>query len=187
MIRYQILEAIVNAMTDEIVVCNIGHPSQELYGLRDREENFYMLGSMGLASSIGLGIAMSKPNKKVVVIDGDGACSMNMGGLATIAHNAPSNLCVVIIDNHANGSTGFQPTFTAGELQLDKVAKGCGIQNVRRMDDATDIATTIQEELNTDGASVIVAKAEIGLMDNIQIIPMNGVQVKQRMTKVLSS
>ncbi|MCZ6743571.1 MAG: thiamine pyrophosphate-dependent enzyme, partial [Alphaproteobacteria bacterium] len=68
----------MEAITDELVVCNIGHPAQELFVIRDRPENFYMLGSMGLASSIGLGLAMSQ-DKKVVVLEGDGAVAMNMG------------------------------------------------------------------------------------------------------------
>ena len=88
----------MEAITDELVVCNIGHPAQELFVIRDRPENFYMLGSMGLASSIGLGLAMSQ-DKKVVVLEGDGAVAMNMGSLATIGLVRPANYVLIIIDN----------------------------------------------------------------------------------------
>ena len=90
--RYEAIKKIISQLTDEIVVCNIGHPSQELYQIKDRPQNFYMLGSMGLASSIGLGIALSQP-RKVIVIEGEGSVLMNLGGLTTIGINQPKNLC----------------------------------------------------------------------------------------------
>ena len=81
-----------------LIVSNLGFPSRELYDVSDSPRNFYMLGSMGLASSIGLGLAMSQKNK-VYVIDGDGSVLMNLGSLVTIAHHAPDNYCLIIIDN----------------------------------------------------------------------------------------
>ena len=78
------------ATLDGLIISNIGHPSRELYAQQDSARNFYMLGSMGLASSVGLGMACSQ-KKRVYVIDGDGALLMNMGSLATIAHHAPAN------------------------------------------------------------------------------------------------
>src|SRR4051794_2399254 len=116
--RYEALQEISKAITDELVVCNLGHPAQELFVVRDRPENFYMLGSMGLATSIAHGIALSQ-SKKVVVIDGDASVTMNLGGFATIGHTRPKNLVQIIIDNGANGSTGFQSSFTADALKLD--------------------------------------------------------------------
>ena len=73
MARYEAIQDIMNQIDDEIVVCNIGFPSRELYEIDDRDKNFYMIGSMGLASSIGLGLALSKPDEDIVVIDGDGS------------------------------------------------------------------------------------------------------------------
>jgi len=86
--RYEALQEIMKAITDEPVVCNLGHPAQELFAVRDRPQNFYMLGSMGLASSIAHGLALCRSGK-VVAIDGDASVTMNLGGFATIGHTRP--------------------------------------------------------------------------------------------------
>ena len=97
MARREAIEDIMKYIDDELVVCNIGFPSRELYDIKDRNENFYMIGSMGLASSIGLGLALSQPNRDIVVIDGDGALLMNMGSLVTVFANNPRNLTWIIV------------------------------------------------------------------------------------------
>ena len=81
MARYEAIQKIMESIEEELIICNIGFPSRELYEIDDRPKNFYMIGSMGLASSIGFGLAMAKPHKDVVVIDGDGSLLMNMGSL----------------------------------------------------------------------------------------------------------
>ena len=88
--RFQLLKSIQKKIINKLVICNIGLPSQELYKINDKENYFYMLGSMGLASSIGLGLAISQDNP-VISIDGDGSILMNMNTLATIANRAPNN------------------------------------------------------------------------------------------------
>ena len=110
MIRYNAIQEIMNHITNELIICNIGFPCKELYQIKDREENFYMLGSMGLCSSIGLGIALSNPNKKVISIDGDGSILMNLATLVTIKNQNPKNYILIILDNGAYGSTGNQET-----------------------------------------------------------------------------
>ena len=89
MARFEAIYEIMEYIDDELVVCNIGFPSRELYEINDRDENFYMIGSMGLASSIGFGLALARPDKDIVVIDGDGSLLMNMGSLVTIFANNP--------------------------------------------------------------------------------------------------
>lgn len=179
LMRYQIIEMIMGQITDQLVVCTIGHPSQELFKIRDRAENFYMLGSMGLASSIGLGLAMSC-DKKVVVIDGDSANVMNMGGFATMGLNAPGNLVHVIIDNEANGSTGFQPSFTARNVRLDQVARACSIPNVILVERAGDILPAIDLALKADQMHTLVIKADIGLMPGIELVPLGPQEILDR-------
>ena len=109
-----------------LLISNIGFPSRELFAAKDRTENFYMLGSMGLASSIGLGLALARPERKVIVLDGDGSVLMNLGTLATIAHHAPENYLLVILDNCCYGSTGSQPTCTHLGTDLAALATGGG-------------------------------------------------------------
>src|SRR5215472_4824340 len=91
--------------TDEIVVPSLGHPAYDLFEAGDRPENFYTWGSMGLASSIGLGLAMAQPARRVFVLDGDGSLLMNLGSLATIAAQSPGNLVVLVWDNEKYGTT----------------------------------------------------------------------------------
>ena len=128
MARYEAIQDIMKSIDEELVICNIGFPSRELYEIDDRSKNFYMIGSMGLASSIGLGLALSKPHEDVVVIDGDGSLLMNMGSMVTIFANNPSNLTWIVIDNGAYGSTGNQDTY-AQEIDLVDVARGVGFKN----------------------------------------------------------
>ena len=128
MIRSDILKTIIPVISDKLVVSNIGLPSQELHMLDDQPTNFYMLGTMGLASSIGLGLALSK-KETIIAIDGDGSVLTNLGTL-TIANNVANNFILLIIDNGSYGSTGDQPTYASGKTSLAKVAEACGCDNV---------------------------------------------------------
>ena len=105
--RIEVIKVI--SKMEGLIICNLGLPSRELYSFNDKPSCFYMLGSMGMASSIGLGLAIAQ-KKKVYAIDGDGSILMNLGSLTTIAHHAPHNYCLIIIDNKSYGSTGNQPT-----------------------------------------------------------------------------
>ena len=184
--RYEAIQSIIDAVGNARVICNIGQPVQELYRIQDRPETFYMLGSMGLALPIGLGVAMNT-REKVVVIDGDAAITMNMGAMATLGAVSPDNLVHIIVDNGANGSTGFQPSFTAGRLKLDEVAKGCGVPNVRVVTRQEEIAETVREALEGEnGAWTVVIKTERGAPDGLVPIPLSGIEVKTRFMDVLS-
>lgn len=127
--RFQVLETIAPHLDNKVVVCNLGIPSKELFFIKHQPSNFYMLGSMGMATPIGLGISLAT-DKEVVVIDGDGSLLMGPGVLATAAHFSPRNLTIIAIDNGAYGSTGNQPTLTASCVDLLLVAKGFGIKKV---------------------------------------------------------
>ena len=126
--RFDGIKEVMKHIEDEIIVCNIGFPSRELYEIRDRSKNFYMLGSMGLASSIGLGLAMSKNKEKVIIFDGDGSLLMNLGSLVTIFNQNPNNLILIVFDNGCYGSTGNQCTY-AENVNLLEVAKSIGFKN----------------------------------------------------------
>jgi len=156
-----------------LLVGNIGYPSRELYAVGDRPSNFYMLGSMGLASSIGLGLALALPDRRVVAIDGDGSVLMNLGSLAIIADQEPENYLLVILDNGCYGSTGSQPTCTARKADLAKLAAGAGISEVR-------VATAVDDIRKGMGnKGVLVVKVEIGNAD-VPVIPLSPEEILGR-------
>ncbi|WP_432645287.1 sulfopyruvate decarboxylase subunit beta [Methanobrevibacter sp.] len=178
MARREAIENIMKDIDDELIVCNIGFPSRELYDIKDRKENFYMIGSMGLASSIGLGLALAQPNKDIVIIDGDGALLMNMGSLVTIFANNPKNLTWIVIDNGAYGSTGNQDTY-AQKLDLVDIAKGVGFKNSY---DYNDI--NLKEIIESDELSFIVYHTEPG-NSQAPIIDLNPLEIKNRFMDVI--
>ncbi len=124
--RVQAIEAITGCLSgDEYVIATTGMPSRELFSIRDSSKNFYMQGSMGHAASIGLGVALSQPEKKVVVLDGDGAILMHLGVLSTIGRYRPRNFHHIILDNESYETTGDQDT-TSSTTELAVVARACG-------------------------------------------------------------
>ncbi|MCX6678712.1 MAG: sulfopyruvate decarboxylase subunit beta [Methanothrix sp.] len=159
-----------------LLVCNIGYPSRELFSVKDRPENFYMLGSMGLASSIGLGLALARPERKVMVLDGDGSVLMNLGTLATIAHHAPENYLLVILDNCCYGSTGSQPTCTHLGTDLFALAKAAGVENVKRVDKVEDLPGAFPD------FGVVIIKVEPGNAD-VPIIELSPEKIIERFRK----
>ena len=139
------IETIAPYLEGKVVVCNLGIPSKELFFIKHQPSNFYMLGSMGMATPIGLGLSLTT-NKEVVVIDGDGSLLMNPGVLATAAHFSPGNLTIIAIDNGAYGSTGSQPTLTASCVDLSLVAKGFGIRNVVKSASRKELANALRSK-----------------------------------------
>ena len=160
MIRADILKAIIPVISDELVVSNIGLPSQELHMLDDQPTNFYMLGTMGLASSIGLGLALSQ-KETVIAIDGDGSILTNLGTLPTIANNVADNFILLIIDNGSYGSTGDQPTYAGGKTSLAKVAEACGCENVIECK-ASETKDILETAIKSKKMTIIVSKCESG-------------------------
>ena len=174
--RYEAIVDIMSYIDEELVICNIGFPSRELYEINDRSRNFYMIGSMGLASSIGLGLALSKPHEKVIVIDGDGSLLMNMGSLVTIFANNPANLTWIVIDNGAYGSTGNQDTY-AQLIDLVDIAQSVGFKNSFNFEDIN-----LRDIIESDDASFIVYKTEAG-NSTAPIIDLDPITIKERFMK----
>lgn len=184
MIRSEIIKALVPVISDHFVVCNIGLPSQELHMLDDQPTNFYMLGTMGLSSSIGLGVALAQ-KQKVISIDGDGSVLTNLGTLPTIANNVADNFILLIIDNGSYGSTGDQPTYAGQKTSLAAVASACGCDNVKECQ-AEDAVQTVQEALNSNKMTIIVCKCESGNID-VPVIEMDPVVIRNRFMKELEA
>ena len=159
-----------------LLISNIGFPSRELYAAKNRPENFYMLGSMGLASSIGLGLALGLPDRRVIVLDGDGSVLMNLGTLATIAHYAPENYLLVILDNCCYGSTGSQPTCTHLGTDLAALALAAGVESVKKADNLDDLAKALTSR------GVVVAKVEPGNA-SVPVIDLSPEEIIERVMR----
>jgi len=177
MIRSDVLKELIPVISDHLVVCNIGLPSQEMHMLDDQPTNFYMLGTMGLASSIGLGIALAQ-EQTVISIDGDGSVLTNLGTLPTIANNVADNFILLIIDNGSYGSTGDQPTYAGMKTSLTAVASACGCENVVECQ-AQDAKKVVQEAIDSKKMTIIVCKCESGNV-KVPVITMDPVVIRDR-------
>lgn len=162
MLRRDGIEALNRRLENEPVIANLGGATFELYASGERDANFYTFGAMGLASSIGLGVALAAPDRKVFVHDGDGSLLMNLGSLATIARQAPVNLVHIVWDNHMWAETGGQPTHTATGTDLAGIARASGIPRVTSVETLEDFEEAIDQALREDGPWCIVCETEEG-------------------------
>ncbi len=179
--RFDIIKIIAPYLDKKVVVSNLGWPSKELYAVKHQPSNFYMLGSMGMATPIGLGIALTS-SKEVVVIDGDGSLLMNPGTLATAAALEPKNLLIIAIDNGAYGSTGNQPTLTGTCVDLERVAQGFGFRNSAKVSSEEEILEAMK--IPRSGLTFIHALAIPGNKD-VPNIPIHHLEIKRSVQEVL--
>ncbi|UOY09943.1 sulfopyruvate decarboxylase subunit alpha [Methanonatronarchaeum sp. AMET6-2] len=170
--RSEIIEGIKEQLKGKIVVSNIGIPSRELYSIQDQPTNFYMLGSLGLATPIGLGL--TKTDKQVIVIDGDGSILMNPTSLFTTANIDPENITILAIDNASYGSTGCQQT-AAKKSDLQQLADSAGLKTAR--------ATTPEEiKQHIQQKQYIHIPTQPG-NKQVPVIPYTAQEIKKRFTK----
>ena len=142
------------------VVSGIGTSTWDLMSTGDEKNNFGFIGAMGQALPFALGLSIAQPDKKILLITGDGDTLMSLGSMATIANHPMSNLTVLVMDNESYVETGSQPTATAGKTNLELIAKGSGIENSYTIDSERDdykILKTIYEE---KGPSLVVIKCK---------------------------
>ena len=177
MIRSDILRDIAPILSNQLVVCNIGLPSQELHMIDDQDSNFYMLGTMGLSSSIGLGVALAQDHT-VISIDGDGSVLTNFGTLPTIANNVSDNFILLIIDNGSYGSTGDQPTYAGKKTSLTAVAIACGCENVIECR-AEETGSVLEAAIDSKRMTIIVSKCESGNI-KVPVITIDPVVIRDR-------
>ncbi len=145
--RHEVLKKLVAAtsVADTVLIASTGYCGRELYAVEDRPNQFYMVGSMGCASSLGLGLSLVLPSKKVIVIDGDGAALMRMGNMATIGAYAGDNFYQLLLDNHAYESTGGQATVSAW-IDFPSIAAACGYRSVCDASPGTNIAPFLRQK-----------------------------------------
>jgi thiamine pyrophosphate-dependent acetolactate synthase large subunit-like protein len=160
MTRFEATQLLAALLRDEAVVASLGHAAYDLFAACDRPENFYTWGSMGLASSIGVGLAVALPDRRVIVLDGDGSLLMNLGSLATIGTMRPPNLVLVVWDNETYATTGGQPTATAAGADLAAAARALGITQAVTARTPSELRSVLDEAQRRPGPWAIVAKVE---------------------------
>ena len=156
--RLEATRLLVAALDAEPIVASLGHPAYDLFAAGDRPANFYTWGSMGLASSIGLGLAMARSDLRVFVVDGDGSLLMNLGSLATIGWVRPVNLVLLVWDNEEYGTTGGQRTATADGADLAAVAGAMRISSTVTVRTGEELLSAVARARAESGPWMIVAK-----------------------------
>ena len=155
--RQEAVEAVLRLLSHEWVIhCN-GMVSREAFNILDRPENFYMIGSMGLTASIGLGVALARPDRKVLVFDGDGNVLMNLGTLTEVAAFNPANFFHLCFDNGVYGSTGNQPTLSR-TVDLSQIARSAGYRIVKVVSEKTVLEKTVSQLLQEEGPIFLLVK-----------------------------
>jgi sulfopyruvate decarboxylase subunit beta len=174
--RLHALNAIYPRLQEHVVVTIMGAVAAELQSIGHRPNFFYLQHAMGLASSIGLGIALVKPERQVIVLDGDGSVLMNLGSLTTLARYRPKNLLHIVFDNESLLSVGGFPTATSTGSDLAGIAKAAGVPRTMTVKTLPEFAASVDEALSAGVLTTIVAKVEavgpsafvtdLGLLEN---------------------
>jgi sulfopyruvate decarboxylase subunit beta len=158
--RVEILRLLYPDIEDDIVVTIMGAVAAELYSIGHRRNFFYLQHAMGLASSMGLGLALARPDKRVVVFDGDGSLLMNLGTLSTLAWYAPNNMIHVVFDNQSLLSVGGFPTATSAVSDLAGIAQKSGIKHAVTARTVDEFATAWRAARERKELSFVVAKVD---------------------------
>jgi len=184
LIRKDAMKIICKNIKNEPIISANGFPSRDLFDVFDKKSNFYMIGSMGLASSIGLGVAIKNPKKKIFVFDGDGNLLMNLGSLTTIGALKQKNLIHIVFDNKAHESTGGQPT-NSKRIDIGKIAKAANYV-VFSIKTKNELEKTLKKIQKIDGPIMLIIKIErsIHVSKRIKWTP---IQIKNRFMNFLNN
>ena len=178
--RYLAVQKILEHVGDtDLVLSTTGMISREVFLTSDRPGNFYMIGSMGLLSSLGLGLALLTQGQRVFILEGDGSALMSLGTLPLIAAERPANLLHFILDNEAYESTGQQPSISS-EFDLALVGESCGYNDSVRVDDIEGLETALLESAASPGPHLIVVKAGIAPVHGIPRISHPPTEIRDR-------
>ena len=179
--RVRAIGSILRAVrADDLVLSTTGMISREVFAGGDRPGNFYMLGSMGLLSSFGLGLALTVPDRRVFVLEGDGSALMSLGTLALIAVESPLNLVHVVLDNEAYESTGGQPSISAG-VSLAEVGRSCGYKRVTQVSDVDALDGALANGTGgVAGPHLIIVKCSIAPVEGIRRVSISPVEIRDR-------
>jgi thiamine pyrophosphate-dependent acetolactate synthase large subunit-like protein len=157
--RRHVVASLLRDRGRDLVVTGLGSPSYDVHAAGDRDNNYYLWGAMGGAALVGLGLAQAQPDRRVLVITGDGEQLMAMGSIATIAVARPHNLSIVVLDNHHFGETGMQMSHTGRGIDLARIAEVCGFAQAGTVwgeDEIEPLCATLRQ--NADGPRFFVVK-----------------------------
>ena len=167
--RREVLSRVLAERGRTLVVAGLGTTNYDLFAVSDRPENVYMWGSMGVTLSIGLGLALAQPDRRVLVVTGDGDAMMGIGSLATIAVQAPENLAILVMDNEVFEETGAQPGLTASGVDIAGIAAAAGFAETRIVRDEAEVAASAEFLLKRPGP--IIAVAKVALAEDAPVYP----------------
>jgi thiamine pyrophosphate-dependent acetolactate synthase large subunit-like protein len=186
MTRHQALQHILMHLPDgDPALFTTGMISREAFNTRDRAENFYMIGSMGLLNALGLGLALQSPSRTIWVIEGDGSALMSLGTLPLIATCRPRNLIHIVLDNEAYESTGGQPTISS-TVDLAAVAKAAGYARVRHVCHAGSLQEVLLEAVAEKVLTFILAKVTGRASAGLGRVSITPEEIKQRFSQALT-
>ena len=179
--RYDAIRIITEYLSEEAVIANIGFPSKELYTAKDRDLNFYMLGSLGQASPIGFGISLKKTQSETIVLDGDGSLQMS-NILPIVAEQKPGNLSIICLDNGTWGSTGDQPTPC---VDMELMALSAGIENTMKVTTEVELRSAFERLYEAPGPRFLHVIVKPGNAP-VENIPLKAAQIKRRFMTAMS-
>ncbi|MBI2305656.1 MAG: thiamine pyrophosphate-binding protein [Chloroflexi bacterium] len=160
--RYQCLQVLAPLITQELVIVSLGGTGLEWHAIKPRDANLYLI-AMGCNTSVGLGLALALPHRRVVVLETDGSLLLNLGALATVAVQRPPNLAIFVFDNEGYERVGGLPGVTGRGVDLAAIAQGAGIANSRTVTNREDFAVAAREAMSKRELSVTVTKVEMGI------------------------
>jgi len=182
--RRAAVAALLQDRRDLLVVTGLGSPSYDVMAAGDHDGNYYLWAAMGSAATVGFGLAMSRPDRPVLVLTGDGEMLMGLGALATIAQAMPANLTIGVLDNGHYGETGMQQSHTGRGLELARFAEAATFPWTAVVEDMAGVETLRQRVHGMAGTSFAAIKIDVGEAPRV-LPPRDGVQVKNRFRSAL--
>ena len=182
--RRDVVRALLEDRGDLLVVTGLGAPSWDAAAAGDADTTFALWGAMGGAAMVGLGLALAQPNRRVLVITGDGELLMGLGSLATVAVQHPANLAIAVLDNERYGETGQQETHTAHDVDLAGVALASGFAAAESVAEPEHLAAALRRCREGEGPVMVVFKVRA---DEPPLVmpPKDGVVLKSRFRRAL--
>ena len=179
MIRKEAIKIAIKEIGKQPIISANGYISRDLFDVYDKPNNFYMIGSMGLASSIGLGVALKNSKKRIFVFDGDGNILMNLGSLTTISSQKPKNLIHIVFDNSIHESTGGQPT-NSNFVNIEKIAKACNYNHTFKVRTENNFLKILHKIKKLKGPIMIVVKIQQSKGKKSKRVNILPVEIKER-------